>query len=643
MPKVPVSLAQCANLFGHSSSCHVFALTGLVLLSAQLQAAGLGDIRTLSALGERFEASLNVSLSEGEAVSSDCFQITPPHDASDVHVLHNARIEYRGTGQGGEIRIHGTEYEQEPLMKLAVRLRCPEEATRGITREYSVLLDPRDYKATKILSPAMALSSNRPEPVAPPKPVPPSPSLSSNTFSSSTGIQQAAPRKKRTKAPHAVVKPATNEQAEFRLQLSTAALDPERTNLSLSEDQKQQLREHLLLLEADDQTAQLLQLKDRIGRLEKQLASMRMPVSSTPAVIAPSKLQPVRNAGPQENFGAWLWAALGALLLIPLGFVAWRWRARKQAEQELFSFDAAFENTSPATPVQETPATAPIVQANSSSSARNEDWGEENMDVVSPESVAEEAQLLLDHGLTRQAIELLLQETALRPTALALWMKLFEAYCLATDRQGFETQAQAFRTCFVSDALWEQVQDLGKSIDPGNPLYVKIAKSSAELVVLVDKQEAPRKDASDNDFDVIDLLQQHAPPEMTQENLASEPENIEIDLPLDFHLPEDASEELNEWTVQDPTVQAENIEEPLFDFDIPASPSQPEISEAKPLEPEDFSSEDTVMQNIARMIFSGPREEACRQLEELLFRGTLEQRLLATKWLDKLLPVKDSF
>ncbi len=51
----------------------------------------------------------------------------------------------------------------------------------------------------------------------------------------------------------------------------------------------------------------------------------------------------------------------------------------------------------------------------------------------------------------------------------------------------------------------------------------------------------------------------------------------------------------------------------------------------------DFVSDDQTLQNIANLIASGQRREAFDTLEVLLYKGTMTQRLTASKWLDKLL------
>lgn len=616
-------------------------------LSTPLFSAGLGQIRVHSALGERLDASIPVIASDSESLTSDCFQLTAPHEDGDVRTLRRARFEYRRAASGGELHIQGLEIEQEPLLKMALQLRCPQDDARGVAREYSVLLDPREYKAAAIapvvervvsvVSPSQAVA-----PVVQEKParrMRVAPTLVPLT--QSTTLSQTAAGTRTTKSLRTKLK-AAPERAEFRLQLSTAALDPVRTDLNLTEEDKLKLRERLLLIDADDQTAQLLQLKDRITRLEKQLSILSAVAASSPTPaglpVAKSRIVPAIKPVNEASFSRWLWAGFAVLLLLPLGFMLWRWRVRNQAEQNLFTFDTDFNG--PDTVIQ--PVDVPVaemrgVQSPNTVARINDGWGSgDNMDVVSPVNVAEEAQLLLDHGLLRQAIELLLQEVGLRPTALALWMKLFEAYRTAGDSKNFQVQAIAFQEHFVSDALWRQVQAIGRDMEPLNPLYiVHEAQSLDELAVPVNHVPS-----GNDDFDILTMIQRA---EQQVPVAESPPKTREVDLPLEFHLPEmilpPVSDEGGDAPVPAPFIQEDDH---LFGFDAPSLelPALQVPADRKPLSPENFTSSDAVLQTISYMIFGDQREEACQQLEELLYKGTFEQRLVAAKWLDQLTPVR---
>ena len=52
-----------------------------------------------------------------------------------------------------------------------------------------------------------------------------------------------------------------------------------------------------------------------------------------------------------------------------------------------------------------------------------------------------------------------------------------------------------------------------------------------------------------------------------------------------------------------------------------------------------FNSDDPALKEIAELIEAGARSEAFQRLEEMLYRGSMSQRLTASKWLDRLLSV----
>jgi len=393
----------------------------------------------------------------------------------------------------------------------------------------------------------------------------------------------------------------------------------------------------LMVNESDDQSAQMLLLKDKIAHLEKRILALQVAQASAIEASPPPQLHiETIDRNKTEHAAAWLWGGIALLLVSMLGFLFWRWKVRSQMEKNFFSFDS--EINGPETLVlEEEHLAAPaknISRHNTASGPMTggDEWGAAQMDVVSPGNVAEESQLLLDHGLTRQAIELLLHEIGLRPGALALWMKLFDAYRQAGDKKAFQTQAMAFQEHFVSEALWRQVQSLGREIDSSNPLYmVPEARSIEELAVETTPDHPP---SGNDDFDILHLISAADTAKQRKVEEPVSPNPDPADLPLEFHLPELA--------FPDENTEQTSAEEPLFGLNDPdlAFQEEPPV-ERKPLVPRDFTSNDPVLQGLARMIFTGNRDEACKQLEELLYKGTFDQRLVATKWLDRLMPVKE--
>lgn len=615
-----------------------FAMAGFVFFSALVSAAGLGEIQIRSALGEQFDATVSVSLLEGETLTDACFQVVESLADSGMHSLRNARASFRKLGQDGEVRILGVESEHEPLLKMALRLRCPEDGAHGMTREYNVLLDPRDSK----FQPPLVIEPPTP-PIATLAPLRQTPvpdrqvrvARGHNTPEQSLTPQNlriatAAKPRRESSQERPPTKTSEQVEGEFKLKLSTSPLDPNVLNLNLSEEEKIELRERLLVNESDDQSAQMLLLKDKISHLEKRIIALQI-TQASPVAVPPRQV--LVESKHNNNAAVWLWGGIALLLASMLGFLFWRWKMRSQVEKNFFSFDTDVNNPNSLVSDEGHLVVAenkPILRSASSvPQTGSDEWGASQMDVVSPGNVAEEAQLLLDHGLLRQAVDLLQHEIGLRPTALALWMKLFDAYRQAGDKKAFQSQAMAFQTYFVSETTWRQVQSIGREMDPSNPLYmVQEARSIEELAVEFIPDHEP---SGNDDFDIMHLI--NAADTAAKAAKEEKPEVLHADLPLEFHLPEETAASDRE---------EQSAEKLLIPLDAPMLAFPDEVpAERKPFVPRDFTSSDPVLQGLARMIFTGGREDACLQLEELLYKGTFEQRLVATKWLDKLLPVQD--
>ncbi|MGL6041115.1 MAG: type IV pilus assembly protein FimV, partial [Deefgea sp.] len=266
---------------------------------------------------------------------------------------------------------------------------------------------------------------------------------------------------------------------EFRLRLSLPSMDLSQKN-NLTPEETLRLRERLLSLESDEQAAQMLQLKYQISQLEKQLNHLK----ASAVENSPLRVEADEKWGASFSLQ---WLYLIGLIIAVVAFVFWRKKVQQsQAQEEPYSMLGI--STMHVNPYGSEPLHRPTTNFNSQFMPRTggfahdevaipvrsmdqDEWHNEDMDVVSPNSVAEEAQLLIDHGLTKQAINLLMHEVAERPTSLALWMKLFDVFQQNNMVDLFQERAVAFRLQFSSEALWQQVQGLGLKIDPTNPLY----------------------------------------------------------------------------------------------------------------------------------------------------------------------------
>ncbi|MBM5574794.1 hypothetical protein GKO28_11490 [Deefgea sp. CFH1-16] len=651
----------------------------MLMIAAGARAAMLGDLRVYSALGEQFSASVAVAALEEETLNSQCFRLVGLHSGEELNVLRRAKLVFQQDGAGGRLLVQGLDAWHEPILNFAVRVKCPGEENRVFQRDYSVLLDPHEYQAP---------NKKRNAPINPPisqRDLPrlgsvwlseegdtvaniarryypnqaqlrtrfveqlyelnpdlpqgttvrlgnqwrvqlPAPITNSNPKTKVTSGQHVLPLATEARLSLTPANPSAEAieplavpaaDGEFRLRLSLPTLDLKQKN-NLSPSEILRLRERLLSLESDEQAAQMLQLKDQIKQLEQQLHQVSA-AKVSPVEKGKSKIE-------EDILFSWQWFLFLGLIALAIAVLIWRQRQRVTEETSYSALGVATLHGNPTTILtQRTPSHFPHSLTRTSGFTPEEthsapeyderderDWRNEAVDVVSPSSVAEEAQLLLDYGMQAQAIQLLSDELLDHPHALALWMKLLEVFAQENMLEAFQERAVAFRLQFASDSLWQQVQSMGQQIDANNPLYQSLdARSAAhslahstEMIAPIlavspvssDLSTAPQ-DAFHFDLDLLSTAQTH---------------------PRDDQLSVFAAK----------VDQAETI----------STPASAAVSQrSTQFEAKDFVSDDATLQAIAVLIADNQRREAFEQLETLLYKGTMPQRLSASKWLDKLL------
>ncbi|WP_444542502.1 type IV pilus assembly protein FimV [Deefgea chitinilytica] len=672
----------------------------------------LGEIRVHSALGERFDASIPVAATNDEDINSNCFRLVSPHDNAEINSLRRAKLTFQHDGDGGRLLINGFDTQQEPVVNVSVRVKCPGEEDRVFQRDYRVLLDPREYIASQGRRPSDIMAGSNKQnrrnlprlgtawlteegdsvasiarryypndeklrarlieaiydlnPDLPqgtsvrlggdwrlqlPPPLSSPAVVSQPARVQAMTPQEAQPRLTLDAVPSASELPRaslTQPNGEFRLRLSVPSLDLNQKN-SLSPEETLRLRERLLSLESDEQASQMLQLKYQIAQLEKQLESFKA------SAVEASPLR-VENQRQASSYFSLSWLYVVALIIVVVALVLWRrYVLQRQAQEEPYSMlgistmhvnpygSAPTPRSSTNFHSQFMPRTGGFVDDEVAIPVRNiddQEWHDEDVDVFSPNSVAEEAQLLIDHGLTKQAINLLMHEVAERPTSLALWMKLFDVFQQNNMVELFQERAVAFRLQFSSETLWQQVQALGLQIDPSNPLYQSLdVMSDLASVSETAQVEIVERNLSAGLYNAAGF-ELHDGGAESHDVQAKQDLEFEIDFsPLQEQaLDADNSEQVFIASIPDSFELSEEVasisqslksESPL-DREV-QSMSRPVIQEG------DFVSDDEVLKNIAQLICNGQRREAFEHLEVLLYKGTMPQRLTASKWLDKLL------
>ncbi|WP_457425146.1 FimV/HubP family polar landmark protein [Roseateles sp. P5_E7] len=94
------------------------------------------------------------------------------------------------------------------------------------------------------------------------------------------------------------------------------------------------------------------------------------------------------------------------------------------------------------------------------------------LDAIGDVDPVAEADVYLAYGRDLQAEEILKEALRANPTRLAIRLKLLEVYAKRRDTKGFEQLAvQLFAETKGSGEDWSKAQELGRGIDPDNPLY----------------------------------------------------------------------------------------------------------------------------------------------------------------------------
>ncbi|MEN6586254.1 MAG: hypothetical protein ABFE02_09465 [Sulfuricella sp.] len=449
----------------------------------------LGDIALHSNLGQPLRASIPVQADLGEQLDDSCFSLVPPERQDDFSYLTQARLTLEQANGRLQLKISSRQPISEPFVNLSIQADCGQGR---INRVFTVLLDPE-----VLVTPALpALNSGVPQvathEVASVKPRKPrKPRNIANTASART---VASSFEQKPSEPVSV----TSNEGEFRLKLSSEGLDLSLLG-KMSEDQRRQLREKQRLLDADDQVANTLSMKNRIMQLESQIGALQVALAKTDKHLAMSERQVAAPANKRVQTSPGMFDKLlgglesvslrglagVSLILALLISVWWRWRRRLAEawlEEELrqeFSPDVTYSMPL-ALHGEKRAATAPANNQEDElyhSVTSIFDTSNESVTFTEAESVLDEADLYLAYGWSNRAIELLQEYLEKHPDDVQLWKKLFETYSTLGMKQEFEQLALRCQATMDDSGLWVLVQKLGRQLDGANPLY---AGSEAE-------------------------------------------------------------------------------------------------------------------------------------------------------------------
>jgi pilus assembly protein FimV len=108
-----------------------------------------------------------------------------------------------------------------------------------------------------------------------------------------------------------------------------------------------------------------------------------------------------------------------------------------------------------------------------------------------------EAEVYMAYGRDAQAEEILKDAIAKEPKRYELHLKLLEIFAARNDSSSFETVAgELYATLGASDPNWAKVAEIGRKLEPDNPLYATAAAGAAAAVVASSVKAEPTETAS---------------------------------------------------------------------------------------------------------------------------------------------------
>jgi Tfp pilus assembly protein FimV len=516
------------------AACTTLSTTGASALT-------LGNLVVRSHLGEPLHAQIAVRTGADESIDETCITLPRPVSASEaIPYLSRASFSVVQAPGGQVIRIRSAHVINDPVLKLLLQVSCSGQAS--LSREFTLLLEPASYVSVAPIADDETAQHKQVEDQSVPRPgasweirpgdtltgiartaYPNSPArqhrleqaiaaANPNIFSAGIkgdlpvgqtlnipelpAIKRTAPRTMRSsvpaghKASNTRQRPAATET--FQLKLSTGEIDLSASR-NITEDDRLKLREKQLLLEADDQVANIMALKNQVKQLESRLSELSLKMSNdmpnatpspAPLIVDKATLPGKNHASPgMGNF----WFGVGVLgILLGLFLSVRRYRRRNNALEQ-FSLEEhdTMENDRPA-PAWTAPKAAPVAAHPVPEETYYDPVSiftppEENITLTEMDSVVEEADLYLIYGWTDKAVTLLQGYIEKHPQEVQPWIMLLDIYRSQGKKEAFDKLAHRFKENIADEEQWRKVQALGHEFNPKNSLYFSENQQSAEV------------------------------------------------------------------------------------------------------------------------------------------------------------------
>ncbi len=273
----------------------------------------------------------------------------------------------------------------------------------------------------------------------------------------------------------------------------------------------------------------------------------------------------------------------GGLLALLAGFGIYRLRQRKSGS----SVDSSFlESRLQPDSFFGSSGGQRIDTAESVASGSSMVYSPSQLDAAGDVDPVAEADVYLAYGRDLQAEEILKEAMRSTPTRVAIHNKLLEIYAKRRDARAFEVVAtEAFGLTQGQGTEWERACELGKELDPNNPLYQPGGKPATKSGVvesfagagantmpfasstLAETSGAPVTGASDLDLDLDFSLDEPLP----DESMSTAPTSTAKDASMSDMGDLQSTEVLTSTAAEVPEPSSMSMD---FDLDFPSQPDQ---------------------------------------------------------------------
>ena len=277
--------------------------------------------------------------------------------------------------------------------------------------------------------------------------------------------------------------------------------------------------------------------------------AVKKPVVVTPPPPEPSLIDDLTN-------NDYVLPGLAALLALLAGFGFYRYKKRDQGA----AVDSSFLESRLQPDSFFGASGGQRIDTNESGSATGSSmvYSPSQLDAAGDVDPVAEADVYLAYGRDLQAEEILKEALRTHPTRVAIHAKLLEIYAKRRDLKGFEVvAAEAFTLTRGTGSEWAYICELGRDVDPANPLYQQGGQPQVA-------QAAALTPAMAASFGADTIPQMMVASPGSASNAAPD---VDFDLDLDFSA-DDVPGSVNPAAVStalEPTVAMRAVQEPSFD------------------------------------------------------------------------------